>query len=268
MRIITSLLVVLCFLYGPRVFGDEVFLIQVSTPTPSAPVSPYLHLGTWGTQLILYNRGDSPAEVRLLGISNGPLSGGPASLFLEPRKATSLITRHMGWYPRAPQEWAGLWVLRLDIPPEVLLENSMLSELAFSGGGAPPWFFPLGRISLPVFRSLTPPDAPQVHLGADLGFAALPSRINVGIYNASPDLAATAHIEIRSICDDSILQSRIVSIPPNTIHQFGGFGARAVCGIRAGSSLYVVVTVDQPSLSYVAALRNDDEPAIGTVILP
>lgn len=141
-----------------------------------------------------------------------------------------------------------------------------------SYGGAPPRLFLFGRTSLPVFRSLAAPNNPQVHLGADLG--GLPSRINVGIYNASQDATATARIELRSACNDTLLQSRIVSIPPNTIHQFGGFGAHVFCERRFGSSagtdfaMYVVVTVDQPSLSYVAALRNDELPEIGTVIVP
>ena len=76
---------------------------------------------------------------------------------------------------------------------------------------------------------------------------------------------ASATIEVRRLCDDVVVDSRTLSIPPNTIVQTNGLGSgdsATSCFIAQAVMRYTVVTVSQPSLVYVANLSNSVKPAI------
>lgn len=77
--------------------------------------------------------------------------------------------------------------------------------------------------------------------------------MNVGIFNAGPE-TASATIELRRFCDDVVVDSRTLSVPPNTLVQTNGLltGADAPgCPPPDPLKRYTVVTVSQPSLVYV-----------------
>jgi len=120
---------------------------------------------------------------------------------------------------------------------------------------------------MPVVRTLTPPGVAQVHLGTDIGGDSVGSddgRTNIGVYNAGSAIAlATA--QLRRACDGSLLETRSGFIPPNTIIQLNNFSSvfTGCSALRAAPyEAYVVVTVDQPSLSYAVTLSNQRLPYI------
>jgi hypothetical protein len=126
----------------------------------------------------------------------------------------------------------------------------------------------VGKVSMPVMTQLTPAGVPQIILGTDLGAAG--SRENVMVYNGG-DREASVDIRVRNACDDSVIDSRTVSVAPNTITQFGGFttGAATICppGFSGyGYNVrYTVVTADQPSFSIVSNLTESQQPSAGDV---
>jgi len=222
----------------------------------------------WTDNILFFNRTSVPATVTLLGVSNGTLrTDAPRELQLPPNRATALRT---GPFFRTAFIWSPLglpplWVVHLDVPDGVTVESRDEVYAVFVCGltddGLPEPEV-AGKVSLPIFRSLVPAGRPQVKLGTDLGYR--DSRLNVAIYNAGTE-QANATVEVRRACDDSLIESRHVTLPANTIAQFGGFagtGARCVPELAA---LYTTVTVDQPSFSYVS---NVSEAPATLGILP
>jgi len=109
---------------------------------------------------------------------------------------------------------------------------------------------------MPVFRQLTPANARQVILGTDL--MAYASRINVGVYKGG-EQTASANIEIRLVGDNTIVDSRVVSVDANTVVQVGGFSVGAA-DPPTNYRLYTVVTVSEPSLVFVTNLNENVKP--------
>jgi hypothetical protein len=101
-------------------------------------------------------------------------------------------------------------------------------------------------------------------MGADvggIGIANSPaSRINVLIFNGGSS-SAVAVVEVRNAADDSLAGNQTLDIPANTLAQTSVSANSASTGAQAASfERYVVVTVDQPSLSAVVSLSNDRPP--------
>jgi hypothetical protein len=100
-----------------------------------------------------------------------------------------------------------------------------------------------------------------------LALGALAAHINIGIYNAGLS-SASATIEIHRACDGSTTNTRVVTIPPNTVQQFTGFAIPDTsdpCGASFSGNpsgikglAYAVVTVDQPSLTFGSILGFAD----------
>src|SRR5205823_6310835 len=74
------------------------------------------------------------------------------------------------------------------------------------------------------------------------------------VYNGG-EQTASAGIEIRRVSDNTIIDTRSISIAANTLVQVGGFSVGAA-DPPIGYQLYTVVTVSQPSLAYVANLND------------
>lgn len=151
-----------------------------------------------------------------------------------------------------------MWILHLDVPSGVVVESRNEFYLVFTNyvpAGFPP--APLGKVSMPVFRELESAGKDQIHLGTDLSGNS--SRANVGVYNASSE-TATAVIQLRNACDDAVVDSRTVSVPPNTVVQIGGLHSISsscnVNGIR-GWARYTIVNVSQPSITFVSNLNEN-----------
>jgi hypothetical protein len=211
----------------------------------------------WQDDIVFHNPTTEDRSVRLLGISNGELRE-PADQLLVPAGRTVNARGKVAWLPRAPVPH---WVVHLDVPSGVILQSRAEAH-SDSCGGVPPSPTPeLGAFSLPIFRALTPAGVRKNHLGADLGSEN--SYVNVGIYNAA-STPASALIELRQGCNDSLLAQRSVGIPPNSIIQITGLnGTPSGCPTLQGSWMrYVTVTVDQPSLSYVINKKSELSPPI------
>jgi hypothetical protein len=166
-----------------------------------------------------------------------------------------------------------VFVAHLDVPDGMFVSSR--AEVDDSSDACPSGELKtrtLAGLALPVVRALTPPRVLQYHLGIDAGTDDCPSsscgaasaRITIGIYNGGA-ADATAIVETRRGCDDKIMERRVVSVPSNTVLQFGGFpsdtsGCSGVNRKTSGSSIYAVVTMDQPGFSYAISLRNDMPP--------
>jgi hypothetical protein len=197
------------------------------------------------------------SRVRQISVSNGVLPGLVTELVIPPRRTVS-GNRLLGSLPGGQLPF--LWVARLEIPDGVLAQGRVEAAPTHCFSTAPPEPPSYGAFSLPVIRSLTPPNTTKIHLGADLGF--VDSYVNVGVYNASTE-PANAAIELRQACDDSVIDRRTATIPGETIVQIGGLdGPLASCATGSPPRTsdwvrYVAVTVDRPSLSYVVSKLNE-----------
>ena len=224
---------------------------------------------TWTTDIFFFNTTATDAPIRLVGVSNGNFpSDLPSSFTIHANRSTSLSANGAvaTWGPRNPT-FQPLWVLHIDVPDGVLLDDVLFIGEELSGQAPLPLdHYTQGKIRLPVFNELTPANQAQIHLATFLGdFNSIPSRANVTIYNGG-NVTAQAKIEIREHCDDAVLLTTTIAIPSNTIIQTSGLNAPAGhCGFDFGftpppSAIYTVVTVDQPSLSFVSSLSNRDVP--------
>jgi len=214
---------------------------------------------SWHDDLAFHNTTDQDTVVTLLGVSNGTIDEGTGLEVPVPAQRTVSLSDLPGvWQADLDSD---LWVARFDAPDGVLVSSrGGLDSECPSPCGSPPNPFPnLGAFTMPVFRSLTPAGAPQFHFGADLGTQA--SRSNVGIYNGG-GAAGTATIALYRACDDALLGVRTVSVPANFALQVGMAGDDAAAGCSDQSKLntwlrYVIVTMDQPSLTYVFNVAGD-----------
>ena len=234
------------------VVADEAYVVMFS----GAGTTVGCHRAVWGSDAVFYNPTTSPATVRLLDISNGDVAPGtPTTRVIPPNQAISVVFAPPS--PGVSEIEYKFWVMHLDVPAGVIIdsrysvvdENFCLAEHFFGP--------PIMKVSLPVFRSLVPADIPQLKVGTDAGTA--PARQNVAIYNAGNE-TATATIEVRRTCNGSVVDMRTVSVPPNTIAQFGGFATGSNdCGTsdQVGNFMrYTVVTVNQPSFSLVTSITD------------
>ena len=253
MRISLTLAVALLLFSFTAAHAADAYFVRFSSYGRGSSAGSVL----WLDDVLFFNTNAAPASVRFLGVSNGDAQAdAPPSLTLPPGRVISLDATAV-----APK-WAPIlsvlspYILHLDIPSGVIAESR--DEFYFDRGipELPP--LPLGKVSMPIFRELAPAGTAQVQLGTDL--SGTDSRENVGIYNAG-NQTATAMIEVRRTCDDTVADTRTLSIPPNTLLQTNGLqtGAANLCGTPAANSKvtrYTIITVSQPSLSYVANLTD------------
>jgi hypothetical protein len=227
----------------------------------------------WRDAILFYNTGSAPATVRFVGVSNGgTVAPSQLTLALPPGKTVSLYDQDAtgGRWRHLPP--VPLWVLHLDVPDGVIVEsrNQFFQDFA-TGIILPP--APWGKVPMPIIRQLTPAGQPQAHIGTDLG--GWDSRINVILYNAGTE-AATATIEVRRACDDVVVDSRVVTVPPNTVVQAGGLVATtsALGGLDCNVSTSVpwarntFVTMTQPGFSIVSNVNENVPPAAATGTVP
>lgn len=237
-------------------FAAEVYIVQGEAR------GPFLANGGqvfWSTDAYFYNGSAATARVRLLGMSNMAAPEPARELTLAPGRTAALLQAAPTFRPPALPP---LWIVRADVPEGVAVESILLVGTIVDRPPLPLEIrrYEFGKTRLPVFRSLVAAGQPQPHLATFLGPE---SRINVAVYNAATT-AATARIEIRRHCDDTLVDERIVSLPPDTLIQFGGFSAQhGECGATpsmSGPGVYTIVTVDRPSLSFVSNVANAYSP--------
>lgn len=263
-----------CFLamllVGSSAYAADAFFVRFSTNSGPNGVL------RWADDILFYNTNISPVTVHFVGVSNGIARPGAPDLLLPARKTLSLRGANEAlieqWAPAFPPP--PMWILHLDIPPGVIVESrDAFYRIVEFGGVGLVSVTPRGKVSMPIFRTLIPPNEPQVQLGTDLG--GRDSRINVGIYNAG-DAPATATVEVRRSCDDVVVATATIGIPQNTVIQAVGVAAavqQSECtGTATAPEVYTVTTtVDQPSFTFVSNVTGDaqqstDEAGIFPVV--
>ena len=228
--------------------ADDVWVLQGNAVGASAGLVSDL----WISDALFFNTNPSPALVRLLGVSNGSALTTDRELVLAGGRGTSLNREDKRW---SPSSEAPLWITHLDVPTGVVVESRISIGLIPTFNG-PPMNGVNRKISFPVFRALQPAGTPKIHLGTDL--EVIPARNNVAVYNAG-DAVAHAQVAVHQICDGRILDTRSFAIPANTIIQVAGLSTTTIgCTNTGAMYVYVAVTVDQPSLSWVSSLSNRD----------
>lgn len=258
MRTQVILAVLVFAIYSPVAFAADVWAL-------GGFVGPCSGL-QWYADALLFNTGNTPAQVRLLSVSDGPDDVADSrELDLLPGQ-TAAILQTKSWAPRGD---APLFMWHLDVPDGVIIEG-MLS--LGTGEGVDCGLVPrpnglglYGATRFPHFRALVPANQKQVHLGTTLG--QIRARNNVGIFNAGEN-TTTAHIELLRACDNHVLDQRTVQLAPNSTTQVRvESDSTEECADTAFYWLRnVIVRVDQPSLTWVSTLANDGELRIPVAI--
>jgi hypothetical protein len=239
-------------------YGGEAWVLRVSTP----PLDPFDVCGSidWRDQLLFYNTTGGPQNVRLLGVSNGSLDPSPEALAIPPRTLVGVTDPgQLNWSPAPP---VPLWLDHLDVPEGVLVTSRLEAASGF-GPPCPAQVGPtFGGIPLSVAHALFEPGVPQYHFATDLGTQS--SRTNIVVYNAA-SVPAHAQVALYRGCDGGVAEQRTVTIPPNTAVQETAFRSdefRCTGAATPSYVTYVIVTVDQASLSFVTTLSDDELPKI------
>lgn len=242
-----SLLLVTSAAFDVPLCASDAFLLQFNG-TPDAGGGLY-----WVSTVVLYNGNDAPATMRVLGGSIGAGTNVRFELMIPPH-GTTRLTPADPYGPLPPP----MSVLHIDVPAGVAVQNRNEFGIAAPVSDIPAET--LGHVPIPIPRSLTPANIPQVHIGADLDHA--PTRINVVVYNAG-DRPAKATIEVRRVCPESssldgeLTDSRTISVAANEVVQTVSLDT----GFAACEPFRnVIVTVDQPSLSFVTTMRTEVAP--------
>jgi hypothetical protein len=213
----------------------------------------------WADDALLYNGNSTPVSVALVGLSSGGVAPGtPTTITIPPGRVVSLnaATAAAPWRPADPAA-PPIAVAHLDVPAGVTID----SRDEYFAVDAPctvvqHYRYSVGKVPLPVYRTLTPAGQDKVHVGTDLGQREV--RVNVTVYNAG-DQEATARLELRRACDGSVDDSATIVVPPKTALQYGSLHKGSdVCTdpttLTPAYLRYTVVHVDRPSLSYVSVL--------------
>jgi hypothetical protein len=239
------LLICLCILSGGVARASDAYALRFDASSGASPDSAICPI--WVDSLIFHNPTGSDLTVRLLGVSNGQPPASPTELIIPAGKTENASGRTNWW----PSSLSPIWFVHLDVPDGLIVQSKGEVHSSLCFGGAPPSVLPdMGAFQLPVNRALAAPGEKQMHLGIEIG--AEDTYTNIGVFNAGT-APATALIEIFQACDDALIESRQLSIPPNTLVQVNGVGASVPkCPelIIETWRKYATVTVDQPSLSY------------------
>ncbi|MEO8216839.1 MAG: hypothetical protein ABI718_07140 [Acidobacteriota bacterium] len=246
--------------------AEDVFVLGARSQGATLPGSTAFI--RWDADTSFHNLGATEATIRRLGVSNGffMVPGTKTEFSIPPGRSTTTAFEVGPLFPDATP----LWITHFDVPPEVFVDSALLPALVDSAGAVPPTIQLIyGKTSLPVWRSLTPAHQRQVHTGISLG--ELPSHINVGVYNAGTS-QAQAIVEVYRACDDRVIDARTVTVPPDTVIQFGGFDASLIFNGCPPERFgfyglgYVIVTVDQPSLSFTSIVVDGQLPISGVQV--
>jgi hypothetical protein len=252
--------------------ASDVYVVRFFTPLESISSSECLVVG-WRDHLLFRNTMNQPAVVRPLGASNGYTPPANDILTIPPGRSQSVMISP-GNETAVSNQWTPVssyvfMVNHLEVPAGVLVESrTELYGIGTSGRPLPCNLLAVGTtvfgsVPLPVVSALTPPGVSQFHLRTDVG--TLDSRTNVLIYNSAA-VSATASVEIREGCDDQVLDSRFVTIPPNSAAQISGFTNALLTSHCTGSQgtptyvRYVTVVMDQAGFSFVTSLASDLPP--------
>ncbi len=264
---LTCLAILGTLLWQGVISGAEAYVLRFRTDAQYR--GPPCRLVGWEDELLFRNITASDLTVRNLATTVGAAHP-PGQLVIPAGRTVSTLggesLNELGGDPFGFQ----LLVNRIDVPEGIVLASRAdvygpASACDLPAGGV----YHFGSLPLPIFRSLTPSNQPQVHLPVDMGIQR--RHTNVIIYNAGT-VAASASIEIHMGCNESLLQSVSVSIAPDAVSEVGGLGLTddplgngcSGGGFTTAFTRYLVVTVDQPSFSHVLTVSDEfATPTIG-----
>ncbi len=255
-RTVLLWLIAAAFVNGHFAQASDVWAIQGQAIGPSVGNTCYMY--QWMGDLLFHNTTPRAQTITVVDVSNGPLPAtGDRSLVVPSGATVSSARRGKLWFP-LPTTSNPLWVTHLDIPDGVVMESRIEIGQTRCAFGEVPNPSPIyGKLSFPVYRSLQPAGVPKFHIGTDLG--SIDARNNVAVFNAGTSLA-NVHIDLRQGCDDAVIDTLDVVLAANTTQQFSLRNVQTNCGESATNTrpwvTYVVVTVDQPSVSFVSSLSN------------
>jgi hypothetical protein len=204
------------------------------------------------------NTSGSTQPVNLLGVSNGVLATSPGTLTI-PASSIRVVAQNIGppginWFPQPFPGVGPVWVMRLDLPAGVILSSRIeVGAASLIPGLVDDLVY--DTASLPVFSALVPAGLAQTWLGVDKAQRDRP--IHAYVYNAGASVA-TATINIVQDCTNATLASMSFTVSPNTA-VMKVFPSTQLLGLDCtdpfvyNHARYATVSVDQPSLSYVAA---------------
>src|SRR5688500_13536784 len=257
-RALAVLGVVCALLTEAPVQAAEVYVLRFRTDVTYMDEARGLAIG-WQDELLLHNNTDVGPTVRLLAATSGT-NRPMGEVAIPARKTVSTLT--FAGSPLGGDPFGFVLVVnKLEVPDGVVVSSraGVYGPPIRCGGGQPAaenHFF--GNLPVPVFRSLAAPNQRQLHLPTDLGVQR--RRTNVIVYNAGSS-AATARIELRLGCDDSLLSELMIAVPPNAVVQVPGLTDEQTRQCTAANTTrftrYVTVTVDQPSLSHTTTISNE-----------
>ncbi|HEX3108602.1 MAG TPA: hypothetical protein VHU41_05875 [Thermoanaerobaculia bacterium] len=270
----------LLLLIAVPVLADDYYLIEMNVQGQTINGCSNFF---WDADAIFYNLGTDDQVVTLAGVSNGEVPTYlPTSFHVAPGRTGSL--RQAIGIPWEPAGSPPMWIIHVTASPALLVDSEMLLGLAvggevFQGVCRGPVLFlqQNGKTQLPVFRSLVAASQRQVIRGLSIGD--VPGHINVAIYNGGAN-TASATIEVHRACDGAITETRNVVIDPNVAQQFTGFAVPETANACApldpsagtGHLAYVVVTVDQPSLTFASILGSvtttNNQPVSTIQVMP
>lgn len=268
-----GLLAATLLLFASQGHSDDAWFLRMNADGASTDARGCTR-AHWTDDIVFFNTGASEAHVTFL---DATYPFGALSLTVLGGRSTTLHEA-LG-VADDPTLERRLGVLHADVPREVVVASRMLLFAAFTSPAPPecpvplpPYYGPsaLSTTALPVRWSLASANQQQVHLAADL--AGIESRVSVVIYNAS-DVAASAVIEMHRGCDDSIVEQRQIIVSSRSTVQVLGFTTADdhVCpqGSAAALRRTIVVTADQPSLSWVTATQQftSGGPILGASIV-
>jgi hypothetical protein len=211
---------------------------------------------TWYTDAIFHNFGAAPESVSLVGQGVAPLI--PQVSFDVPAKSSMALSTQIGKMPPL-----GLNIAHFQVGNDISVESRLEVRYDQPCQATSPAPGPAGKVGFPVFTGLVPADEVQVHFGTDIGSQR--SRVNVGVYNASP-VPANAHLEVRNqACYPSTQAKADFVVPPNTLVQTTL--TPGLCEFIQDTNVppwvrSTVVIVDQPSITYATPVSNQQSPNV------
>jgi hypothetical protein len=257
LRPMRTILVCALLLVSAAASGAEnVWVLRGRVRHPPCPASRVL---IWNADALLHNTTDATVVVRAVEVSNA--GSVPVGEIAIPARSVRGVARTFFDFADAP-----VWLTKLEIPAGVVVEGRL--EYWFNDCSLKPQpENALGKSSAPIFRELVPAGKATLFPGVDLGNQDI--RVNAGIYNAA-DVPANARIEVyRSGCPSAAPSLVTVAVPARSLIQTSIRDLPPFCtetSSVAGSVAHAVVTVDQPSFSFVSSLVNGADPIVSSAI--
>jgi hypothetical protein len=250
-------------------FRKSVFLVLLTFVQPLIAKDAWVLVGqargvrsgcndyyTWYTDTVFHNVSNAEAKVEL--VDQGVAPQITAVSFNVPAQHSVALSTQIGALPPA-----GMNIVHFDVSDAIFVESRLEYRWDQPCVATPPSPGPSGKIAFPVFDHIVPAGQPQFHFGTDLGLQR--TRFNVGIYNAG-SVPANARVQVRNqACYPLNISDADVVVPPNTFVQASL--PQRLCEYLVDTATppwvkYAVVIVDQPSITYVTPVSNQQMPNV------